>query len=224
MAHKFIQQMKENGFVMDNKTESPKAETRHGIRVQKGSVRRPYRFPVIDEYMKERPFVLEHFLSVAGDVANHVGKDEGRLIDEVLGIVDGRTVCFAHRHYEQFTEEAIKRDAMEFGLAVDSQDFADEDRFQVLCGKVASRRQDLCLEMSELKWIYAPHIVSLASEYVCHGVSMESLVVAGLAAFGNAVKRFDTDSGVDLLAFARPQMREVMQTTHDRHLPKSFAV
>lgn len=108
LTHKFIQQMKENGFVMDNKAESPNTEARHGVRVLKGSVRRPYRFPVIDEYMKERPFVLEHFLSVAGDVA-----------------------------------------------------------------------------------------------------------------FGNAVKRFDTDSGVDLITFARPQMREAMQTTHDRHLPKS---
>lgn len=59
--------MKENGFVIDNKAESPNTEARHGVRVLKGSVRSPYRFPVIDEYMKERPFVLEHFLSVAGD-------------------------------------------------------------------------------------------------------------------------------------------------------------
>lgn len=35
--------MNENGFVMDNKAEYPKAEARHGVRVLKGLVRRPYR-------------------------------------------------------------------------------------------------------------------------------------------------------------------------------------
>ena len=170
-----------------------------------------YPLPMMDEYLQIRPFVLEHFLSVAREVTSLMERDEKDLIDEVLSIVDGRTIHFAHRHYERFTQKVIRKDAIEYGLDVDSVDFDDEEQFDTLCHKVASKRQDGCLEMSELKWLHAPYIVSLAQEYVQPGVADETLITIGLDAFGEAVKQYDTSEEVSLKAFAEPSVREAMQ-------------
>jgi DNA-directed RNA polymerase sigma subunit (sigma70/sigma32) len=170
-----------------------------------------YPFPMMDEYLQIRPFVLEHFLSVAREVTSLMERDEKDLIDEVLSIVDGRTIHFAHRHYERFTQKVIRKDAIEYGFDVDSVDFDDEEQFVTLCHKVASKRQDGCLEMSELKWLHVPYIVSLAQEYVQPGVALETLITIGLDAFGEAVKQYDTAGEVSLKAFAEPSVREAMQ-------------
>ena len=190
--------------------ESPKRETRSGVRQLK-AVRTSYTLPMIDEHLSGHPFVLEVFLLTASVVKNLVDEDEEYLIDEVLSIADGRHTLFAHRFYEQFTEEAIKRDAEKYGITVENQDFKDEERFQILCQKVVSKRQDECLQMSELKWLYAPYIVKIAQEYAGQEVPLEKLIACGLKAFGEALKQYDTKSEEDLLTFATPQMREAMQ-------------
>lgn len=190
----------------------PKREAPPGARPLKGIVvKTSYSLPMIDEYLQRQPFVLEDFLLTAVEVQNLVSEDEKYLIDEVLSIADGRNTLFAHRHYERFTEEAIKCDAAEYGIPVEEQDFEDDDRFQILCQKVVSRRQDESREMSELKWLNAPRIVVLAQEYCQQGGVLEKLIVAGLHAFGEAVKQYDTESEDDLIAFAMPRIREAMQ-------------
>lgn len=198
-------------YIQCNKPESPKEEVASGVRPLRGLVKKRYTFPIMDEYLQIRLFVLEHFLAVACEVANLGEREEKSLIDEVLSIVDGRTIHFAHRHHERFTQEVIREDAIEYGLDVDSVDFDDEEQFDTLCHKVASKRQDGCLEMSELKWLHAPYIVSLAQEYVQPGVALESLITSGLDAFGEAVKQYDTAGEVSLKAFAEPSIRETMQ-------------
>ena len=198
--------------------ESPKRETRSGVRQLK-VVRTSYTLPMIDEYLSGHPFVLEDFLLTASVVKNLVDEDEDYLIDEVLSIADGRHTLFAHRFYEQFTEEAIKCDAAKYGIPVDDQDFEDNDRFEILCQKVVSRRQNESRVMSELKWLYAPYIVKIAQEYAGQEVPLEKLVACGLKVFGEAVKQYDTSESQNvltsephtLLTFATPQIREAMQ-------------
>lgn len=198
-------------YIQCNKPESPKEEVASGVRPLRGLIRRRYALPMMDEYLQIRPFVLEHFLSVAQEVTSLMERDEKDLIDEVLSIVDGRTILFAHRHYERFTQDAIRQDAIEFGFDIDNVDFEDEEQFYELCCKVASKRQDGCLEMSELKWLHVPYIVSLAQEYVQPGVAEETLITCGLDAFGEAVKQYDTTGKMSLKAFAEPSVREAMQ-------------
>lgn len=188
----------------------PKLETTPRVRQLK-AVRISYTLPKIDEYLSGQPFVLEDFLLTASVVKNLVDEDEKYLIDEVLSIADGRHTLFAHRFYERFTEEAIKLDAAEYGIPVDDQDFEDNDRFEILCQKVVSRRQDESREMSEVKWFNAPYIVKIAQEYAGQEVPLEKLIACGLKAFGEALKQYDTQSEEDLLTFATPQMREAMQ-------------
>ena len=188
----------------------PKRETRSGVRQLK-LVKISYTLPKIDVYLSGQPFVLEDFLLTASVVKNLVDEDEKCLIDEVLDIADGRHTLFAHRFYERFTEEAIKLDAAEYGIPVDDQDFEDNDRFEILCQKVVSRRQDESREMSELKWLYAPYIVKIAQEYAGQEVPLEKLIACGLKTFGEALKQYDTKSEEDLLTFATPKMREAMQ-------------
>lgn len=195
--------------------ESPKRETRSGVRQLK-AVMTSYTLAKIDEYLSGQPFVLEDFLLTASVVENLVDEDEKYLIDEVLSIADGRNILFAHRFYERFTKEAIKCDAAEYGIPVEEQDFEDDDRFQILCQKVVSRRQDESREMSELKWLNAPRIVVLAREYNQQEDALEKLMVCGLHAFGEAVKQYDTDSEDDLLTFATPQIREAMRRLADQ--------
>lgn len=190
--------------------ESPKREMRSGVRQLK-AVTTSYTLPKIDEYLSGQPFVLEDFLLTASVVDNLVDEDEKYLIDEVLSIADGRHTLFAHRFYERFTEEVIKSDAAKYGIAVEELDFEDDDRFQILCQKVVSRRQDECREMSELKWLHAPNIANVAQEYRQQEVALEKLIVAGFHAFGEAVKQYDTKSEDDLIAFAMPRIREAMQ-------------
>jgi DNA-directed RNA polymerase specialized sigma subunit len=190
--------------------ESPKRETRSGVRQLK-LVRISYTLPKIDEYLSGQPFVLEDFLLTASIVKNLVDEDEKYLIDEMLDIADGRNTFFAHRFYERFTEEAIKLDAAEYGIPVDDQDFEDNDRFEILCQKVVSRRQDESREMSEVKWFNAPYIVKIAQEYAGQEVPLETLIACGLKAFGEALKQYDSESEEDLLTFATPQIREAMQ-------------
>ena len=163
--------------------------------------------------------MLEDFLLTASIVKNLVDEDEKYLIDEMLDIADGRHTLFAHRFYERFTEEAIKLDAAEYGIPVDDQDFEDNDRFEILCQKVVSRRQDESREMSEVKWFNAPYIVKIAQEYAGQEVPLEKLIACGLKAFGEALKQYDTSEPQNvltsephpLLTFATPQMREAMQ-------------
>ena len=169
----------------------PKRETRSGVRQLK-PVRISYTLPKIDEYLSGQPFVLEDFLLTASVVKNLVDEDEKYLIDEVLDIADGRHTHFAHRFYERFTEEAIKCDAAEYGIPVDDQDFEDNDRFEILCQKVVSRRQDESREMSELKWLYAPYIVKIAQEYAVQEVPLEKLIACGLKTIGEVLKQYDT--------------------------------
>ena len=196
----------------------PKLETTPRVRQLK-AVRISYTLPKIDEYLSGQPFVLEDFLLTASVVKNLVDEDEKYLIDEVLDIADGRHTHFAHRFYERFTEEAIKLDAAEYGIPVDDQDFEDNDRFEILCQKVVSRRQDESREMSELKWLYAPYIVKIAQEYAGQEVPLEKLIACGLKAFGEALKQYDTSEPQNvltsephpLLTFATPQIREAMQ-------------
>lgn len=190
--------------------ESPKRETRSGVRQLK-VVRTSYTLPMIDEYLSGQPFVLEDFLLTASVVKNLVDEDEKYLIDEVLDIADGRHTHFAHRFYERFTKEAIKCDVAEYGIPVDDQDFEDNDRFEILCQKVVSRRQDESREMSEVKWFNAPYIVKIAKEYAGQEVPLEKLIACGLKAFGEALKQYDSESEEDLLTFATPQIREAMQ-------------
>lgn len=177
--------------------ESPKRETRSGVRQLK-LVKKSYTLPKIDEYLSGQPFVLEDFLLTASIVKNLVDEDEKYLIDEMLDIADGRNTIFAHRFYERFTEEAIKCDVAEYGIAVEDQDFEDNDRFQILCQKVVSKRQDECLQMSELKWLYAPYIVKIAQEYAGQEVPLEKLIACGLKAFGEALKQYDTSERLNL--------------------------
>ena len=198
-------------YIQCNKPEPPSGGGALGARTLRGLIKRRYTLPIMDEYLQIRPFVLEHFLSVAREVTSLMERDEKDLIDEVLSIVDGRTIHFAHRHYERFTQEVIRKDAIEYGLDVDSVDFDDEEQFVTLCHKVAGKRQDRSTEMSELKWLYAPYIVCLAQEYVQPGVAEESLITCGLDAFGEAVKQYDTAGEVSLKAFAEPSVREAMQ-------------
>lgn len=198
-------------YIQCNKPDSPKEEVASGARTLRGLIKKRYTFPIMDEYLQIRPFVLEHFLSVAREVTSLMERDEKDLIDEVLSIVDGRTILFAHRHHERFTQEVIRMDAIEYGLDVDSVDFDNEEQFDTLCHKVASKRQDGCLEMSELKWLHAPYIVSLAQEYDQPGVALETLITIGLDAFGEAVKQYDTAGEMSLKAFAEPSIREAMQ-------------
>jgi DNA-directed RNA polymerase sigma subunit (sigma70/sigma32) len=198
-------------YIQCNKPEPPNLCGALGARPLRGLIKRRYGLPMMDDYLQIRPFVLEHFLSVAQEVTSLMERDEKDLIDEVLSIVDGRTIHFAHRHYERFTQEVIREDAIEYGLDVDSVDFDDEEQFDTLCHKVASKRQDGCLEMSELKWLHVPYIVSLAQEYVQPGVALESLITSGLDAFGEAVKQYDTTREMSLKAFAEPSIREAMQ-------------
>ena len=198
--------------------ESPKRETRSGVRQLK-LVRISYTLPKIDEYLSGQPFVLEDFLLTASVVKNLVDEDEEYLIDEVLDFADGRNTIFAHRFYEQFTEDVIKRDVARYGIPVEDQDFEDNDRFEILCQKVVSRRQDESREMSELKWLNAPYIVKIAQEYAGQEVPLEKLIACGLKAFGEALKQYDTSEPQNvltsephpLLTFATPQMREAMQ-------------
>lgn len=207
--------MRENTTLSHLKGEPSKEGAPSGVRPLRGLVKKRYTFPIMDEYLQIRPFVLEHFLAVACEVANLGERDEKSLIDEVLSIVDGRTIHFAHRHHERFTQEVIRKDAIEYGLDVDSVDFDDEEQFDTLCHKVASKRQDGCLEMSELKWLHAPYIVSLAQEYVQPGVALESLITSGLDAFGEAVKQYDTAGEMSLKGFAEPSVRVAMQGVID---------
>ena len=196
----------------------PKLETTPRVRQLK-AVRISYTLPRIDEYLSGQPFVLEDFLLTASVVKNLVDEDEKYLIDEMLDIADGRNTLFAHRFYERFTEEAIKLDAAEYGIPVDDQDFEDNDRFEILCQKVVSRRQDESREMSEVKWLNAPYIVKIAQEYAGQEVPLEKLIACGLKAFGEALKQYDTSEPQNvltsephpLLTFATPQMREAMQ-------------
>ena len=196
----------------------PKLETTPRVRQLK-VVRISYTLPKIDEYLSGQPFVLEDFLLTASVVKNLVDEDEKYLIDEVLDIADGRHTHFAHRFYERFTEEAIKCDAAEYGVPVDDQDFEDNDRFEILCQKVVSRRQDESREMSEVKWFNAPYIVKIAQEYAGQEVPLEKLIACGLKAFGEALKQYDTSEPQNvltsephtLLTFATPKMREAMQ-------------
>ena len=198
--------------VRTHATASPKREVPQGVRPLKGIVvKTSYTLPKIDEYLQQQPFVLEDFLLTACDVEHLVLKDEKSLVDEVLSIADGRNILFAHRHYERFTEEAIKCDAAEYGIPVEEQDFEDDDRFEILCQKVVSRRQDECREMSEVKWFNTPYIVKIAQEYAGQEVPLEKLIACGLKAFGEALKQYDTQSEEDLLTFATPKMREAMQ-------------
>lgn len=198
--------------------EPPKRETRSGVRQLK-LVRISYTLPRIDEYLSGQPFVLEDFLLTASVVKNLVDEDEEYLIDEVLSTADGRHTIFAHRFYEQFTEDVIKRDVARYGIPVEDQDFEDNDRFEILCQKVVSRRQDESREMSELKWLYAPYIVKIAQEYAGQEVPLEKLIACGLKAFGEALKQYDTSEPQNvltsephtLLTFATPQIREAMQ-------------
>ena len=190
--------------------ESPKRETRSGVRQLK-LVKTSYTLPKIDVYLSGQPFVLEDFLLTASVVKNLVDEDEKYLIDEVLDIADGRNTYFAHRFYERFTEEAIKLDAAEYGIPVEDQDFEDNDRFEILCQKVVSRRQDESREMSEVKWFNAPYIVKIAQEYAGQEVPLEKLIACGLKAFGEALKLYNTKFEEDLLTFATPQIREAMQ-------------
>ena len=190
--------------------ESPKRETRSGVRQLK-LVRISYTLPKIDEYLSGQPFVLEDFLLTASVVKNLVDEDEEYLIDEVLSTADGRHTIFAHRFYEQFTEDVIKRDVARYGIPVEDLDFEDNDRFEILCQKVVSRRQDESREMSELKWLYAPYIVKIAQEYAGQEVPLDKLIACGLKAFGEALKQYDTSEPHPLLTFATPQIREVMQ-------------
>ena len=198
----------------------PKRETPPGVRALKAiCVSTSYGLPKIDEYLSGQPFVLEDFLLTASVVKNLVDEDEKYLIDEVLSIADGRNVFFPHRFYERFTEEAIKRDAEKYGITVENQDFEDEERFQILCQKVVSRRQDESREMSELKWFNAPYIVKIAQEYAGQEVPLEKLIACGLKAFGEALKQYDTSEPQNvltsephtLLTFATPKIREAMQ-------------
>ena len=207
--------MRENTTLSHLKGEPSKEGAPSGVRPLRGLVKKRYTFPIMDEYLQIRPFVLEHFLAVACEVANLGERDEKSLINELLSIVDGRTIHLAHRHHERFTQEVIREDAIEYGLDVDSVDFDDEEQFDTLCHKVASKRQDGCLEMSELKWLHAPYIVSLAQEYVQPGVALESLITSGLDAFGEAVKQYDTAGEVSLKAFAEPSVRVAMQGVID---------
>lgn len=196
----------------------PKRETTPRVRQLK-AVTTSYTLPKIDEYLSGQPFVLEDFLLTASVVDNLVDEDEEYLIDEVLSIADGRHTIFAHRFYERFTEDAIKRDAEKYGITVENQDFEDNDRFEILCQKVVSRRQDESREMSELKWLYAPYIVKIAQEYAGQEVPLEKLIACGLKAFGEALKQYDTSEPQNvltsephpLLTFATPKMREAMQ-------------
>ena len=188
----------------------PKLETTPHVRQLK-AVRISYTLPKIDEYLSGQPFVLEDFLLTASVVKNLVDEDEKYLIDEVLDTADGRNTLFAHRFYERFTGEAIKLDAAEYGIAVEDQDFEDNDRFEILCQKVVSRRQDESREMSELKWFNAPYIVKIAQEYAGQEVPLEKLIACGLKTFGEVLKQYDTKSEEDLLTFATPQIREAMQ-------------
>jgi len=189
-----------------------KRETPPGVRPLKGIiVKTSYGLPMIDEYLSGQPFVLEDFLLTASVVKNLVDEDEEYLIDEVLSTADGRHTIFAHRFYEQFTEDVIKRDVARYGIPVEDQDFEDNDRFEILCQKVVSRRQDESREMSEMKWLYAPYIVKIAQEYAGQELPLDKLIACGLKAFGEALKQYDTKSGEDLLTFATPQMREAMQ-------------
>ena len=198
--------------------ESPKRETRSGVRQLK-LVKKSYTLPKIDEYLSGQRFVLEYFLLTASVVKNLVDEDEEYLIDEVLSTADGRHTIFAHRFYEQFTEDVIKRDVARYGIPVEDQDFEDNDRFEILCQKVVSRRQDESREMSELKWLNAPYIVKIAQEYAGQEVPLEKLIACGLKAFGEALKQYDTSEPQNvltseahpLLTFATPQMREAMQ-------------
>ncbi len=198
--------------------ESPKRETRSGVRQLK-LVKKSYTLPKIDVYLSGQPFVLEDFLLTASIVKNLVDEDEKYLIDEMLDIADGRHTLFAHRFYERFTEEAIKCDAAEYGIPVEDQDFEDNDRFEILCQKVVSRRQDESRVMSELKWLYAPYIVKIAQEYAGQEVPLEKLIACGLKTFGEALKQYDTSESQNvltsephpLLTFATPQIRESMQ-------------
>ena len=206
--------------------ESPKRETRSGVRQLK-LVKKSYTLPKIDEYLSGQPFVLEDFLLTASVVKNLVDEDEEYLIDEVLSTADGRHTIFAHRFYEQFTEDVIKRDVARYGIPVEDQDFEDNDRFEILCQKVVSRRQDESREMSELKWLYAPYIVKIAQEYAGQEVPLEKLIACGLKTFGEALKQYDTSEPQNvltsepqniltsephpLLTFATPQIREAMQ-------------
>ena len=203
--------MRENTTLSHLKGEPSKEGAPSGVRPLRGLVKKCYTLPIMDEYLQIRPFVLEHFLSVAREVTSLMERDEKELIDEVLSIVDGRTIHFAHRHYERFTQEVIRKDAIEYGLDVDSVDFDDEEQFVTLCHKVASKRQDRSTEMSELKWLHAPYIVYLAQEYVQPGVALETLITNGLDAFGEAVKQYDTTGEMSLKAFAEPSVREAMQ-------------
>ena len=198
-------------YIQCNKPEPPSGGGVLGARTLRGLIKRRYTLPIMDEYLQIRPFVLEHFLSVAREVTSLMERDEKELIDEVLSIVDGRTIHFAHRHYERFTQEVIRKDAIEYGLDVDSVDFDDEEQFDTLCHKVASKRQDRSTEMSELKWLHVPYIVSLAQEYVQPGVAKETLITCSLDAFGEAVKQYDTAREMSLKAFAEPSVREAMQ-------------
>ena len=198
-------------YIQCNKPEPPNLCGTLGARTLRGLIKRRYGLPMMDDYLQIRPFVLEHFLAVASEVSNLGERDEKSLIDEVLSIVDGRTIHFAHRHYERFTQEVIRKDAIEYGLDVDSVDFDNEEQFDTLCHKVASKRQDRSTEMSELKWLHASYIVSLAQEYVQPGVALETLITSGLDAFGEAVKQYDTSEEVSLKAFAEPSVREAMQ-------------
>lgn len=196
--------------VRAHRPKPPKLETTPRVRQLK-AVRISYTLPKIDEYLSGQPFVLEDFLLTASVVKNLVDEDEKYLIDEVLDTADGRHTLFAHRFYERFTEEAIKLDAAEYGIAVENQDFEDNDRFEILCQKVVSRRQDESREMSEVKWFNAPYIVKIGQEYAGQEVPLEKLIACGLKAFGEALKQYDTKSEEDLLTFATPQMREAMQ-------------
>ena len=198
--------------------ESPKRETRSGVQQLK-LVKKSYTLPKIDVYLSGQPFVLEDFLLTASVVKNLVDEDEKYLIDEVLDIADGRHTIFAHRFYERFTEEAIKYDAAKYGIAVEDQDFEDNDRFEILCQKVVSRRQNESREMSEVKWLNAPYIVKIAQEYAGKEVPLEKLIACGLKVFGEAVKQYDTSESQNVLTsephtfltFATPQIREAMQ-------------
>lgn len=188
----------------------PKLETTPRVRQLK-LVKTSYTLPKIDVYLSGQPFVLEDFLLTASIVKNLVDEDEKYLIDEMLDIADGRHTLFAHRFYERFTEEAIKCDAAKYGIPMEDLDFEDNDRFEILCQKVVSRRQDVSREMSELKWLYAPYIVKIAQEYAGQEIPLEKVIACGLKAFGETVKQYDTKSEEDLLTFATPKMREAMQ-------------
>lgn len=69
-------------YIQCNKPEPPSGGGALGARTLRGLIKRRYTLPIMDEYLQIRPFVLEHFLSVAREVTSLMERDEKELIDE----------------------------------------------------------------------------------------------------------------------------------------------